>query len=125
MKLRSIFLFTVLTVLALYACKKSSDSSSQAVDYGALASGTYTGTVQLLKSGAEVVISKQSTTAVNIDFTITGGSPRHYTDVVAGDGGGGKILLSLTTGPTPINGTVNGKSLDCYFDQVHFTGTKP
>lgn len=124
MKLKYILLLTVIVGFSIWGCsKKSSDSTPTNVDLPTSASGTYTGT---FGSGpATVLITKESTTTVVLKLTDDVNSVTNVAGVGVSDGGGGKILLSLPTGNTPISGTVNGKSLDCYFYQLHFVGTKP
>lgn len=125
MKLRNIFLFFVITGFFFGSCSKSSDPTPSVVDYGANASGMYTGNV-FDTVVATVKITKQTTAtvAMHVEIPITG-IVLDYPGVTASDGGNGKVLLTLTTGPTPINGSVNGKSLDCNFNLLHFIGTKP
>jgi hypothetical protein len=115
MKQNAIILIAFI-IIASTSCKKSSDSSN---DYASKVAGTYGGAVPPGILSGKLVLSRQSNTRVNIDLNST-----HYDNAIVSDVGAGKFNISLTTGTTTINGTVDGNIFDCYFNQLQFYGVK-
>ena len=119
MKLK-IALFLSLLILICVNCRKSHDST---VDYANYVVGTYKGLFSPGQLNGSVVLNKQSNSRVIIDLRIAGGDTLHYTNATVSDDGSGKLIISLMTDGTTINGSVNVTTLDCYFNQLHFIGT--
>ena len=128
MKLKNVVLFSAIMLFAILSCSKSSDSTPTPVDYVAISVGSYAGTVSqgtVILDTISVVISKQTSTTVLVKYISPTAGELDFAGIVVSDGGSGKASLSGKVGNTTITGVVNGKSLDCYFNVIHFVGTKP
>jgi len=112
--------FSAILIFILNSCKKSSDST---IDYATYVAGTYQGFVQPGQLNSTVILSRQSNSKVNIEFYTAGSDTSHYINASVSDGGSGKLIISLTTANTKINGNLNVTTLDCMFNQLHFVGT--
>ena len=94
------------------------------MDYAKYVVGTYKGFVPPGQVNGTVVLKWQSNTEININLNIVGGDTLHYANATVSDDGSGKLIISLYTSNTTISGNVNVTTLDCYFNQLHFIGTK-
>jgi hypothetical protein len=124
-------LISLVLIVALMGCKKSSEEEPIPVDLAATASGLYTGNFVVPILGnlpGSCKLTKVTTTTLNIDITMMD-TTFQAPGIIASDGGNGVVKLSLIAEGDTLSGTVSGKTLNLKIGSspmyVNFTGTKP
>ena len=106
-------LISLVVIMALVGCKKSSEDPIPAVDLAATASGLYTGNFVIPIIGTlpgTCKLTKVTTTTLTIDITMMD-STFQASGINATDGGNGVVKLSAVDQGDSLTGTVSGKVL--------------
>jgi hypothetical protein len=120
MKIKTLFIIVILTVLTIAGCKKDS------ADLASKIAGTYSGNFSFeinLTSGTAQLI-RQSESLVTIRETMKGALPYDITNVNVSDGGNGIVLLQRAADSIHLSGKVDGSKLDYSMPVMDFSGTK-
>jgi len=120
MKLTKLIVLSILISVST-SCKKAADSTT---NYSSNVLGKYGGAVPPGIIEGNIVLSRYSSTKVNIDYSNSAGNAKHFGSAIVSAVGDGKYNISLITSSDTITGVADGSYFKCYINSSYFFGVK-